>query len=254
MTAEPAGLNVAAPPASVEKNSGAAKAAGHRAASGPKVVDSPGSVGGNRDSGGAGATATEPSRQAEPNRWQPASPAPTGAAAKGARKTPSAAEGPDAIDRVRLVQRVARSFQRLGPAGGQLNLLLHPAELGSVRLQLSLEGSRMEASITTQTTAALEVLRDQLPELRQRLADFGIEIERIDFRQADPQDGGAMSGREGQQQGTAWEQPRRSQQPPGYSAPRRTAPAGPESAAVEGGPPTPPRDAAWQTRGIDLQF
>jgi len=107
--------------------------------------------------------------------------------AVAAGKKTSAAEGGEAsgnLDRIRLVQRVSRAFQRIGPSGGHVNLMLHPAELGSVQLNLKVDGRKLEASITTQTSAAMEVLREHLPELRQRLADFGMELERIHFEVA----------------------------------------------------------------------
>lgn len=138
--------------------------------------------------------------------------------AAAAGKKATAAEGGEAsgnLDRIRLVQRVSRAFQRIGPSGGHVNLMLHPAELGSVQLNLKVDGRKLEASITTQTSAAMEVLREHLPELRQRLADFGMELEQIhfevardgeaherggDFRQA----GGFQQAGEQQQDGASW--------------------------------------------------
>ncbi|XZE54683.1 flagellar hook-length control protein FliK [Planctomycetaceae bacterium SH139] len=107
--------------------------------------------------------------------------------AAAAGKKATAAEGSEAsgnLDRIRLVQRVSRAFQRIGPSGGHVNLMLHPAELGSVQLNLKVDGRKLAASITTQTSAAMEVLREHLPELRQRLADFGMELEQIHFEVA----------------------------------------------------------------------
>ena len=83
-------------------------------------------------------------------------------------------------DQVRLVQRVARSFQRLGPTGGRVQVMLHPAELGSVRLDLRIEGNRMNARMTAETDAARSILSEHLPELRQRLADSGLVVDRIE--------------------------------------------------------------------------
>lgn len=82
--------------------------------------------------------------------------------------------------RVRLVQRVTRSFQRLGPEGGRVQIMLHPAELGSVRLDLSVDGNRVNATMTADSEAALDVLKENLPELKQRLIESGMVVDRMD--------------------------------------------------------------------------
>lgn len=79
-------------------------------------------------------------------------------------------------ERVRLVQRVARSFARLGPEGGQINLRLHPPQLGSLNVQVRLEGRSMTANLTTESSAARDVIMESLPVLRSRLAEQGFEI------------------------------------------------------------------------------
>lgn len=84
--------------------------------------------------------------------------------------------------RVRLVQRVARAFQRIGPGGGQVHMMLHPAELGSVRLAMSITGSHVQALLTAESPAAENVLREHLPELRQRLADSGLVVDRMEVQ------------------------------------------------------------------------
>ncbi len=48
-------------------------------------------------------------------------------------------------ERVRLVQRVARSFSRLGPDGGQVTLKLHPPQLGVLNVSIKIEGQAMTA-------------------------------------------------------------------------------------------------------------
>jgi flagellar hook-length control protein FliK len=64
--------------------------------------------------------------------------------------------------------------------------MLRPAELGSVRLDLTVKGNSLEATLTAQNEAAVEALRENLSELRSRLEEFGMEIERIEIRKADP--------------------------------------------------------------------
>ena len=79
-------------------------------------------------------------------------------------------------ERVRLVQRIARSFARLGPEGGNINLRLHPPQLGSLNVQVRLEGRTMTAKLTAENSAAREVILEGLPTLRSRLAEQGFEI------------------------------------------------------------------------------
>lgn len=101
-------------------------------------------------------------------------------------------------EQVRLVQRIARAFQRLGPTGGRVQVMLHPAELGSVRLDLRIEGNRMNARMTAETDAARSVLSDHLPELRQRLAESGLIVDRVDVEvEGRGQQEEAGQGREG---------------------------------------------------------
>jgi flagellar hook-length control protein FliK len=131
--------------------------------------------------------------------------------------------------RVRLVQRVARAFQRIGPGGGQVHMMLHPAELGSVRLAMSINGSHVQALLTAESPAAENVLREHLPELRQRLADSGLVVDRMEvqseqressrdssqgrenrdglsqFSQYRERQGGHGDRRPGEQAGASWE-------------------------------------------------
>ena len=79
-------------------------------------------------------------------------------------------------DRVRLVQRISRSFSRLGPDGGQIQLRLHPPQLGSLNVQVKIEGRSMAAKVTTETQAAREAILEGLPTLRSRLAEQGYDI------------------------------------------------------------------------------
>jgi len=79
-------------------------------------------------------------------------------------------------ERVRVIQRIARSFNRISAEGGTINLRLHPEHLGSVTVQVKLEGRSMAARLTTETTAARDAIMADLPALRQRLADQGFDV------------------------------------------------------------------------------
>ena len=74
------------------------------------------------------------------------------------------------VDRVRFVQRVARAFETLGNRGGTLRLRLHPPELGSLQLEISVRNGAMTARLETETSTARNLLLDNLPALRDRLA------------------------------------------------------------------------------------
>jgi flagellar hook-length control protein FliK len=88
-------------------------------------------------------------------------------------------------ERVRLVQRVARSFARLGPMGGQINIRLHPPQLGSLNVQVRMEGRTMTAKLTTESTAARDAILESLPVLRGRLSEQGFEIASFQVEVAD---------------------------------------------------------------------
>lgn len=92
-------------------------------------------------------------------------------------------------ERVRLVQRVARSFSRLGPEGGQVTLKLHPPQLGVLNVSIKIEGHSMTARLQTETSSARDAIVESLPVLRERLSEQGIEIEKfqVDVGQQDSQ-------------------------------------------------------------------
>lgn len=113
---------------------------------------------------------------------------------------------------VRLVQRVSRAFQRLGPDGGRVNIMLHPAELGSVKLELQIEGNSMNAKLTAESETAASILRENLPELRQKLQDAGMVVANFDLQVGDQQFGGSggqafQFGQGGQ--ADSWQRPHR---------------------------------------------
>lgn len=97
----------------------------------------------------------------------------------------SESSGPRVADRVILVQRVARAFQRMGNGAGELRIRLHPQELGSVQLQMQVQGQTVNARIVAQSEMARDVLREHLPELRQRLTDGGLQVERLEIELAE---------------------------------------------------------------------
>lgn len=101
-----------------------------------------------------------------------------GANRAGANQT-SVANEPDSItqhERIRLIQRVSRSFSRLTPTGGEITLRLHPPQLGSLAVKVQMEGNTLSARLATESQAAREIIVENLPILRKRLAEQGIEV------------------------------------------------------------------------------
>ncbi len=100
-------------------------------------------------------------------------------------------------ERVRLVQRVARSFSRLGPDGGQVTLKLHPPQLGVLNVSIKIEGQTMTARLQTESSAARDVIVDNLPVLRERLSEHGIEVEKFQVEVGQQEDFTTSGGQTG---------------------------------------------------------
>ena len=87
----------------------------------------------------------------------------------------------ETLSRVKLIQRVSKAFQHLGPEGGVVRLRLAPAELGSVRVEMRVKHRQVEARVIAESEAASAALREHLPELRQRLESQGMQVERLEI-------------------------------------------------------------------------
>lgn len=120
-----------------------------------------------------------------------------------ANKSEKAEQKPavDQRQQIRLIQRVARGFERLSAEGGNIRLRLHPPELGSLAMTVRVEGRNLSAEITTETAQARQTLVENLPQLKQQLAESGITIERFDVRVAGEES--AFSGQAFSQQNFA---------------------------------------------------
>ncbi len=90
------------------------------------------------------------------------------------------AGGLSQADRVRFVQRVAEAFRGVGDEGGTVRLRLSPPELGSLRIDITVRKGEMTARVETDTPAARNLLLDNLPALRDRLAQHDIKVQRFD--------------------------------------------------------------------------
>jgi flagellar hook-length control protein FliK len=105
------------------------------------------------------------------------------------------------IDRARFVQRVANAFRSAQQNDGQIQMRLSPPELGSLKIEIAVRNGVLSANLETETADARRVIMDNLPALRQRLAEQDIRIEKFEVdirREGNPQQGQA----EAQQQQT----------------------------------------------------
>ena len=86
----------------------------------------------------------------------------------------------DVVARVKLIQRVSKAFQHLGPEGGSVRIRLAPAELGSIRVEMQVHDRRVRARVVAETESASTALREHLSDLRARLESYGMHVERLD--------------------------------------------------------------------------
>lgn len=107
----------------------------------------------------------------------------------------AAADTTAAVQRAKLAQRVSRGFQHLSSGGGQIRMRLSPDHLGSVQLQMSIHGGKLNGRMVTQSEEATQMLRDQLPGLRATLESQGIRIERIEIQTDTANANGHFDGR-----------------------------------------------------------
>ncbi|HUG67087.1 MAG TPA: flagellar hook-length control protein FliK [Pirellulaceae bacterium] len=106
------------------------------------------------------------------------------------------ARGPSLTDadQARFVDRVARAVQATGDRGGTLRLRLSPPELGSLTLEIKVQGGAVAARVEADTPAARTLLLENLPLLRERLAELGMRVDQFDVDLTDRHAGGTPEG------------------------------------------------------------
>jgi flagellar hook-length control protein FliK len=123
---------------------------------------------------------------------QPGTPG-TASASSGTTTAASPDTNLSQADRVRFVQRVEQAFQDLSGPGGSIRLRLSPPELGSLRIDISVAKGILTARVEAETPAARNVLLDNLPALRERLAQHDIKVQRFDVDLMDRSGSGASN-------------------------------------------------------------
>lgn len=99
------------------------------------------------------------------------------------------------VDAARFVGRVTKAFQAAQQGDGEVRLRLNPPELGTLQIRISLDDGALVARLEAESSTARTILLDNLPALRERLAEQDIRIEKFDVD----------VGQEGSQQSSDWE-------------------------------------------------
>lgn len=105
---------------------------------------------------------------------------PTHALVRGSQHLPATEQGSSQIDTVRILQRVARAFEAAREQGGEIRLRLSPPELGALRVEVNVIEQGLIAKVEAETPEARAILLENLPALRERLAEQGVKLERFD--------------------------------------------------------------------------
>ncbi len=130
------------------------------------------------------------------------------------------------VDTARFVGRVTRAFHFAQERGGTLQRRLSPPERGSLKLELSVKEGVLNASLEAETPAARRLLLDNLPALRERLAEQNVRVERFDVDvRREGQDARGSADHHGQQD-------------PSHREDRRSPTSRPASKATRGEPPS----------------
>jgi flagellar hook-length control protein FliK len=103
------------------------------------------------------------------------------AAGRALQGSPDSDEhGTSQVDRGRFLGRVEGAIRTAQQRDGRVHVRLSPPELGALRIELTLQHGVMNARIEAETTSARNLLLDNLPALRDRLAQQDIRVERFD--------------------------------------------------------------------------
>jgi len=167
----------------------------------PAEADRPASGGESKVA--AGSTGSNPASDARAADAAAAPGAQSPVSGESAQQTAESTSG-DAAERAQFVQRVVRAFESAADRAGHVRMRLYPPELGSLRLDLTIRNGQMTARMETETQSAQNTLLDNLPALKERLAEHHITVERFDVEWQGQGQGGLSQGADGQ---TRWQTP-----------------------------------------------
>ncbi|NOQ50772.1 MAG: hypothetical protein GQ578_00925 [Desulfuromonadaceae bacterium] len=105
-------------------------------------------------------------------------------------------------------QVVARMSGSFNGQSGRMVLRLQPAELGSLKLELMVEGDRVRVNLQAQSLQVQEVLERNLPQLRNALAEQGLKIDQFQVNVDQNHDQQNQFDQLAQQQHSGRQQPR----------------------------------------------
>ncbi len=114
--------------------------------------------------------------------------------------------GAPRVDPSRFVSRVTKAFESAQQKGGPIEIRLSPPELGSLQVRLEVKEGILTASMETENQAARNAILDNLPSLRERLAEQQIRIEKFDVDVRDdsnPSDNWQQSEQQGDREAQA---------------------------------------------------
>jgi flagellar hook-length control protein FliK len=81
-----------------------------------------------------------------------------------------------------FADRLARTLLESHQTGRPLQVRLHPPELGLLQIELSSRDGAFTARLDVETPAARQAVLEQLPQLREALAQNGHTLERVDVQ------------------------------------------------------------------------
>jgi flagellar hook-length control protein FliK len=103
----------------------------------------------------------------------------------------------DDVDSARFVSRVEGAVRAAQQRDGRIQVRLSPPELGALRIELTIQNGVMSARLEAETPAARNLLLDNLPALRDRLAQQEVRIDQFDV-DVRRDNGGSAGGNAGQ--------------------------------------------------------
>ncbi len=139
------------------------------------------------------------------------------------RESAPAVDGGPRVNPEWFLARVSRAFQAAEQNGGSVQLRLSPPELGSLQIRIAVHEGALTASLEAETPAARNLLLDNLPALRERLAQQDIRIERFDVDVRRDPSGGQQDQPSGD--GRRLPPPHRSGAPASTETPSASGPA-----------------------------